>query len=354
MRAVFDATSPFTVGLEEEVLLVDRSRHGPVPVAAEVVRLAATPGIKTELPACQVELVTSPHVTLASALAELAAERCRLLAACPEDVAPIAAAVHPTASEDMPISPTARHRDIEREFGELARRQLVGSLQVHVALGDADRALAVYNVLRGYLPEIAALAAAAPFHEGRDTGLASIRHILYGQLTRQGVPPPISSWEAYVDDMRWGRASGAVPEPRRWWWELRPHPVHGTLEVRVPDVQPTSAGAAAVAGVVHALVCHVADRHDDGQPLDVPATWRVAENRWQALRAGVHGHLADLVTGETIPVRRRLHDLIDAIEPRAPGGLDGARALVEGNAADELRAVGIDGTVPWLIDAFAS
>lgn len=352
VRAVFDATTSFTVGLEEEVVLVDRSRHGPAPVAAEVVEAAATPGIKAELPACQVELMTAPHPTLDAALAELAAHRRRLAIACSGGVAPVAAAVHPTAPADTEISPSARHRDIEREFGELARRQLVSALQVHVALGDADRTLAVYNALRGYLPEIAALAAAAPFHEGRDTGLASIRPIVAGQLPRQGVPPPIPSWEAYVDDMRWGRASGAVPEPRRWWWELRPHAVHGTLEVRVPDVQPTGAAAAAVAHVVLALVGHLAALHDEGRPLGAPATWRIAENRWQAIRSGVHGHLADLVTGEVVPARRRLHGLFDAIEARVPDGLDQARTLVDHNSADQLRLVGIDRAVPWLVEAF--
>ncbi|MCU1452819.1 MAG: glutamate--cysteine ligase, partial [Acidimicrobiales bacterium] len=227
-----------------------------------------------------------------------------------------------------------------------------GALQVHVALGSAERTLAVHNALRGVLPELAALAAAAPFHEGRDTGLASVRPLIAGQLPRQGVPPVISSWDAFADEVAWGRRSGMVPEPRQWWWELRPHVVHGTLEVRVPDVQPTVAQAAAVAGVVHALVRHLAGRFDAGHELGAPATWRIAENRWSALRFGVEGELADLVSGERRPTRVRLHQLLDEIEPEAEAGLDDARRLVEEGAACQLRRVGVADAARWLADVF--
>src|SRR5213075_2861884 len=134
-------------------------------------------------------------------------------------------------------------------------------LQVHVAPGDAERTLAVYNALRGHLPELAALAANAPFHAGRDTGFASVRPLIGGLLPRQGVPPAIPSWEAFAETLRWGRVAGAVPEPRRWWWELRPHLAFGTLELRVPDAQTTVADAAAVAAFVHALVARLGERH---------------------------------------------------------------------------------------------
>ena len=144
----------------------------------------------------------------------------------------------------------------------MARRQLVCALQVHVAVGGADRSLAVYNALRPWLPAIAALAANAPYHDGRDTGMASIRPKISELLPRQGIPPAISSWDAFADALRWGVASGAMPVPGRWWWELRPHPAYGTLEVRVPDAQATVADAAAVTALVVCLVAWLAERHD--------------------------------------------------------------------------------------------
>ncbi|HEY9557448.1 MAG TPA: glutamate-cysteine ligase family protein, partial [Acidimicrobiales bacterium] len=251
------------------------------------------------------------------------------------------------------LSSTPRGAALLRDYGEVAARQLVGSIQVHVPVGDADRTLAVHNALRGYLPEIAALAAAAPFHEGRDTGLASVRPLICTQLPRQGVPPVITSWEDHVDDLSWGAGAGSITDPGRWWWELRPHVGFGTLEVRVPDVQPTVADTLGVVSFVHALICHLAAAHCDGMPLDAPPTWRIEENRWSALRDGVHGRLADLRTGQTEPTRQRLLRLIDHVEQHAPTGLDAARALVADPALDRLRRAGLSGATSWLAEVFA-
>lgn len=353
VRDRFDANEPFTIGLEEEVVLVDRTSLAPVDRADDVVDAAADRRIKRELPACQVELLTRPQSGVAAALAELASARALLIASCPQGVAPVACAVHPTASAAS-VASSPRHVEMEAEYGEVARRQLVGALQIHVALGSADRTLAVYNALRGHLPDIAALAAAAPFYEGRDTGLASVRPLVAGQLPRQGVPPVIASWRAFADDLRWGARAGCVREPRRWWWELRPHVVHGTLEVRVPDVQASAERTATVTRVVHALVRHLAARHDDGEDLGVPPTWRIAENRWNALRDGVDGQLADLVTGEVTLTRTRLHALFDLIEPHAEGGLDGARDHAARGAASAMRQVGLPDVTAWMVSQFES
>jgi carboxylate-amine ligase len=353
LRDAFDRPDPLTVGLEEEVILVDPATMLPIPAAADAVVAAADPRIKQELPACQVEIFTRPHEGVAGALAELASARAALARACGDWARPAAAAVHPLAASADVVS-TERGQAFDETYGEVARRQLVGALQVHVAVGGAEATLPVYNALRGHLPELAALAAAAPFHEGHDTGLASIRPVIAGQLPRQGVPPAITSWASFADDLRWGAMSGSVPEPRRWWWELRPHVQHGTLEVRVPDVQPTVTAARGIASVVHALVCRLVALHHDGCPLPTHPTWRIAENRWSALRDGVHGTLADLRTGEPQPTDRRLHALLDEIEPHAPCGLDAARCLIDHNAADDLRAVGVDGAMRWLTDRFTA
>jgi glutamate---cysteine ligase / carboxylate-amine ligase len=352
LHGVFAAAGSGTVGLEEEILLVDRGTWLPAPAAADVARSAGDPRVKTELPAAQLELATAPHATVADAIAELAALRRALLAACPPSVAPVATPVHPLVGGPSALSDDERSRAMADEYGAVARRQLVGALQVHVAPGDADTALAVYNALRGHLPELAALAAAAPFHAGEDTGLASIRPLLCTLLPRQGVPPAIDSWASHLEDLRWGAATGRVREPGRWWWELRPHLGFGTLEIRVPDTQPTIEAAAAVAGLAHALVCHLAERARAGEELGAPPSWRIGENRWSALRDGVHGSLADLRTGETAPTAARLHALVDAVEGHAPGGLDGVRRCIERNAADALRTAGPAGAVPWLAEVF--
>jgi len=226
---------------------------------------------------------------------------------------------------------------------------------VHVAVGDSTRTLDVYNALREHLPELAALAANARFHEGRDTGLASVRPKIAESLPRQGMPPPIRNWEEFADELRWGRAAGAVPEPRLWWWELRPNPAFGTIEVRVPDVQTTIADAAGVAACVHALVKWLSGRPAPARPTP---TWRLEENRWSAARYGVEGKMADLETGELEPTRDRLHRLLDRVESGTDGDgpLQEARRLIDRNGAirqrDLAAELGVSGLTAWLPDHF--
>ncbi|MDQ3587216.1 MAG: YbdK family carboxylate-amine ligase, partial [Actinomycetota bacterium] len=269
--------------------------------------------------------------------------------------------VHPFAAADGVLNSGERYERALADYGPAARQQLVCALQVHVAVGGPERALAVYNALRSYLPELAALAANAPWHTGRDSGLASIRPKLAEALPRQGIPPAISSWEAFAGELRWGRVSNTVPEPRRWWWELRPHPYFGTLELRLPDSQTTLREAAAIAAVAHSLVGWLAARHDAGDPLAVADTWRIGENRWSALRWGVEGSLADLETGERRPTRARLHHLLDELGPTAAElgcaeQLSAAHALAERNGAMAQREVVADGGVlalaGWLAERF--
>jgi carboxylate-amine ligase len=353
LRDAFDAVAPGTVGLEEEVVLLDPLTFAPVPVGTEVVaRAGGDERIKLELPAAQVELLTRPHATVADAIAELGGAREALGRAAAGLALPAAAAVHPTAPALAELNDGARYAEIEERYRSVARRQLVGALQVHGAGGGAERTLAVYNALRGFLPELAALAAAAPFHEGRDTGLASVRPLIGGLLPRQGVPPVLPSWEHFAAELEWLGASRRV-DARQWWFELRPHVVHGTLELRVPDAQPSLAAAEGVAAFAHALVLHLSQRFDEGHRPPPPETWRIAENRWAALRDGLEGRLADLVTGAPRPARERLAGLVDDLESETGQALDGTRALIERNTAMELRQVGLAGAARWLTERYS-
>ncbi|HEY0516170.1 MAG TPA: glutamate-cysteine ligase family protein, partial [Solirubrobacteraceae bacterium] len=223
-----------------------------------------------------------------------------------------------------------------------ARRQLVCGLHLHVRISGADRALAVYNALRAHLPELAALAANAPLHEARDTGLASVRPLIAGSLPRQGVPPAYGSWDEFAGDLAWGARGGRLNRLLGWWWELRPHAELGTLEIRVPDSQTLLADSTAVAAVAAALAVLLAQRHDEGQLADPPASWRIAENRWSAARHGLHGELVDLQSGAPRPTRERLAELLEQLEPIAAaiGGaeqLRRARRLAASNGADRQR-----------------
>jgi len=362
LRAAFDAPASLTVGLEEELMLLDPETLDLAPRAREVIASAGDDArFRLELPASQVEIVTAPHGSVADAMAELSAGREDLARAASGLARPAAGAVHPFAPAEGELNPDERYIHTIEQFGSVAKRQLVCALQAHVAAGGADRTLAVHNALRSFLPELAALAANGPFHEGRDTGLASVRPKISEGLPRQGVPPPLRSWDDFADDLRWGARSGSVHSPRVWWWELRAHPVFGTLEIRVPDAQTTLGEAAAVAAFAHCLVGLLVARFDAGEELRCDPTWRIEENRWSACSRGVEGTLADLDSGEPRPTRECLSELLEQLEPVAARlgcevELAGCAALVERNGAIRQREVaaseGTAGVARWLADRF--
>jgi carboxylate-amine ligase len=358
--ATFEGAAELTLGIEEELMLLDSETCALVPEARAVLaRLGDDQRYRLELPASQLEIATAPHARVAEAVEELYAGRADLSAASEGLVRPAAAGVHPVSPLRGPLNPGPRYERTVSEFGAIAERQLVCALQIHVAVGDSDRTVAVHNALRSYLPEVAALAANAPFIEGRDSGLASVRPKICELLPRQGVPPPIESWPAFEEGLRWGRAAGVVPAAGSWWWELRPHHRFGTLELRVPDSQTTIAEVAAVAAFAHCLVASLVERLQADEPLRVDPSWRIAENRWRAARDGVEAEFVDLVSGERIAARRRLLELIDEFEKTAhrlgcTEELALARGMVSENGSMRQRAaaerLGVAGLPAWLAD----
>jgi carboxylate-amine ligase len=361
LRQAFNQARPHTVGVEDEVMLLDPQDHHLLPSAPEVLaNLEDHERFKLELPASQLEVISPPANSVTEAAQMLLAGREELSHLCWGRGRLAAAGAHPFSPGAGELNALPRYRHTILEYGAVARRQLVCALQVHVAPGAADEALAVYNAARSYLPLVAALAANAPFYEGVDTGLASIRPKLCELLPRQGVPPRIESWQQFASDLSWGSVTGAF-DPGAWWWELRPHRRFGTLEFRVPDGQSSVAEAAAVAAVVQALVAWLGLRHRAGEPLEAVPEWRIAENRWSACRHGVEGRMAALHTGRIAPTRECLHGLLDSLEPVAASlgsssWLTRARNLVECNGAIRQRQVaareGMRGLSAWLVERF--
>jgi glutamate---cysteine ligase / carboxylate-amine ligase len=345
-----------TVGVEEELMLLDPATLDLLPRAAEVLERAGDPArFKSELPAAQLELLSSPATELGEVAAQLAEGR-RQLAAAAEGIGRLAAAgAHPFANPEGELNPAAAYARTRDEYGPVARRQLVFGLHVHVRVPGADRAVAVYNAMRSNLGELAALAANAPLYAGRDSGLASVRPKISELLPRQGVPPAFADLGDYARALDWAAAAGVAPEPRMWWWELRLHPVHGTVEVRVPDQQATVAESVAIAAVARALVLELAERHEAGEALPVHPTWRIAENRWSAARHGLDGTLADLDTGERVGTRDRLLGMLERLERLVDAeALATARALVAENGAARLRRIAADGGVHAAAEDLAS
>ncbi|HEY6758251.1 MAG TPA: YbdK family carboxylate-amine ligase [Baekduia sp.] len=355
LRAAFARHRALTVGLEEEVMLLDPDTLDLAPVAADVLRtLDGDARFKPELPAAQLEIAGAPAITVTDAARELARARADLVAATTDRARPAAAGVHPFTHGVGALAPGPRYRALLEDYGAVIRRQLVFGLHVHVAVGGATRALSVYNALREHLPALAALGAGSPFYEGRDTGLASVRPVLCDLLPRQGIPPLLPDWETY--------ALALQPAPAfadaRWWWEARPHPVYGTLEVRVVDAQPTVAATAALAAVVHALVATLCAQHDDGTLPDPAPSWRIEENRWSACRHGVAGSWTDVRTGAVRRTAEHVEDLLALVAPAADrlgcaAELAAARALLDAPPAATARRAGPHAHAANLAERFA-
>ncbi len=362
LRAAFNAPQPYTVGIEDEVMLLDPDTLELTPVAQGLLgRCGQGDPFKLELPAAQLEIVP-PISQSVDPLGEALLSARRTVATRGRGlVTLVSAGVHPLSSGIGELNHLPRYRRTLREYGVIATRQLVCALQVHVAVGDANAALAVYNAARSYLPLLAALSANAPIYEGCDTGLASVRPKLAGLLPRQGVPPALESWEVLAEAYRWGATAGAFSEPRTWWWELRPHPGYGTLEFRVPDAQSSVADATAIAALIQALVVWLAERHHSGEQFPIDPTWRIEQSSWSACRDGVAGTMADLRSGAQRSTSEALLELVEALEPVArrlggSAGLERARGLATRNGAIVQREVFCQGgpreLMRWLVARF--
>jgi carboxylate-amine ligase len=337
--------SALTVGVEEEVMILDSDTLELTPRVGALVAGVdgrTLPGVlKTELHASVVELTSER-----SASPDEAIQRAGELRAIARDVAEreglllAAAGSHPTSiPAEQEIAPEERYRDFVAYAGPSARRQGVSGLHVHVGMPDAETCHRVLETVLPWLPLVLALSANSPYFEGRETGMRSIRTEVLGFLPRHGAPPATRSyreWEAFVERMV---ATGLAQTPTSFWWDIRPHPQFGTLEIRAPD-QPTSAASTATfVRLVHALCAWALDAPP--RPFDPSERGIYEQNRWAASRFGPHGKLIHPDRAEAVEVR----DLVDEL-PFASAGVDAstceADRQLEVGGRDGLRAVCAD------------
>lgn len=359
LRAAFDrSVLSLTVGVEEELMLVDPASGRLLGRIDDVLRrVDGDERVRAELRASQVELVTRPYLSSADVGRELAVARLELAEVLGGDMALIGCGAHPTTIGVGPITNGERYREIARENPWAARTMLTCGLHIHVAVADGDRALAVYNALRSFLPEFAALSANSPYSECSNTWVGSARLQLNRALARHGVPPVFQDWDAYAEFTEWGRASGTIPDPSYHWWDLRLHPSFGTLEIRVCDTQTEIDETVALVALAQTLVAWLAQRYDGGERLPVHESHRITESVSLGMRVGAPGELLDLDTGERQPTADRIAGLLEALMPTATElgtylELTRLRTLAAMRGADRqaevVREQGLGRLVDWL------
>ena len=314
-------STPWSVGVEEELMLVSaetlRLDAGSAAIVAAAEELALPGRIKTELFACVVELNSGVCETAADATRAIAALRAATGGLAAErGLRLMATGTHPVCRpEEQPIADEPRYAEFVAYAGVTARRQGVNGLHVHVGMPSADACYQALEAVLPWLPVLLALSANSPYLAGDDTGLASNRAEVLAQLPRSGAPPALRSyreWEQLVDRLV---AVGAIPDYTMLWWDVRPHPRFGTLEVRMPDQPTRLERTAAFTALVQALA--VSALRWETPAYDPPGRAIYQQNRWAALRRGADAELVHPCGDRVVPARELAAELVDLVAPVA-------------------------------------
>ena len=337
--AQWHQSEPYTIGIEEEVMLL---KPGPWTLAhcgEEVLgRLPATlVGHATpETHQASIELATSPHRDVQ----DTAREAASLRQALADTLAPLGlraagAGTHPLAQwSETEVSGGARYRIVYESMRELARREPTFALHVQIGVEDAERATMLYRRFRSHLPLLLAVSATSPFWQGRDSGLASVRTPIFQAFPRVGTPRSFHCYADYVEAIDLLLRCDAFPAPTFLWWDVRLQPSLGTVEVRIMDAQATAAHSGALAALVQTIAhLELEAGYHDRRLIEAPEL--IGENRFLAARDGLDAELIDPVRERRVPARQLLSELLDA-------GRDHAEQLGCEEALDELTALVVE------------
>lgn len=342
--AAFEASTDFTVGVEEEFAILDPAsldlvgRYEALKAAAaedEVLR----DSVAGELISSEIEIRSGRGEGLEDALEHQRECRRRLFALAAEHgVALGATGTHPWADyREQEIIDTEHYRRLERELQMVARRNNTFSLHVHVGVRGADRAVEVCDRLRPVAPVLLALSANSPYLDGRDAGLHSARtQVFTKSFPRCGIPDHYGSWASYRDYIDLLLRTRSIVEYTQVWWSLRPHFGFGTVEVRICDAQSTAPESDALAALIVACVAQAARDADEGRPSDPQPRRLLEENLWRAIRYGRDGRLVDFAAGRELEAEEALERLLAWCEP-ARGELGLEVSLPELNGAQRQR-----------------
>jgi carboxylate-amine ligase len=356
------ALGPYTVGIEEEVMLLDEQSWALAHRIDSVLpRLphGRTASFTAETHGSALEIQTGIHDNIPDAIEELAALRQELDEVLqPLSMRAASAGTHPFAVwQEIVVSAGERYQFVYGSMRELARREPTFGLHVHVGVPDAEAAIHAANRLRTHIPLLLALSVNSPFWQGRDTGLASSRTPLFQAFPRVGIPRAFADYAEYAESVDVLIRCDAVPEPTFLWWDVRPQPRFGTVEVRIMDAHTQLGESAAIAALVQSIVRAEVEGED---PMERPMPQEVlAENRFLAARDGMEADLIEPELGRRVPARELLADLVAVCGPHARAlgceeELDRVLGLGDRTGAQrQLELAAAMGSMPRLVAALA-
>ena len=351
MEQNFGKSTPFSLGVEEEFQILNAESYELVSRIDEI--LPALEGdkeekqIKAELLQSVVEVATNVAETVGEAMEDLRGLRRRLREVAGESGAVIASAgTHPFSRyEHQEVTDEPRYLDLIESMRWVAERELIFGLHVHVGLDSPDKAIACANGLRTHLPELLAVSVNSPFWQGRATGIASTRVKVFEPFPRAGLPPAFASYEEFELLVDRGIKTNSFEDYTYIWWDLRPHPRLGTIEIRICDAQTRMESVAAIVALAQSLVATMAAAFDRGEPPATEQITLIAENKWRAARDGLGAKLIDFANDTERPARDAVRELVEQSRPAAEGlgcatELDLVEGLLErGTGADEQLAI---------------
>jgi glutamate---cysteine ligase / carboxylate-amine ligase len=343
VREVFDASTDFTVGIEEEFAILDpatlsldqrfeelRDAAQDDPVLAE--------SVAGELIRSEIEIRSGRGETFTDAVAKQRDARSRLFALAARSQALLGATgTHPWSPwQEQQIIDTDHYRRVQDSLQYVAWRNNTFSLHVHIGVRGAERAVRVCDRLRAVMPELLAISANSPFLDGRHSGLHSARtQIFTKSFPRCGIPEAFGGWQAYADYIDFLTRTKSITEFTQVWWSVRPHHSYGTVEMRICDAQASGDDSTTLAALIVSCVAQAALDHDEDEPFEDPPNRVIEENFWRAIRWGLSGELIDFARGGPVPARQRIEELVEWVQPAAEEiGAAPFLAVPEQNAAE--------------------
>ena len=343
MQIPFHSSPSSSLGVEWELQLVDRETRqltsGATEILAELSPDGEHPTAKAELLQSTIEVITGVCTTVPEAMADLAGTIAQVTAiAEPRGLGLMCAGSHPiTDWQSQQISDNPRYVKLIEDMQWLARRMQIFGVHVHVGVRSPDKAVAMVNALSSYIPHFLALSASSPYWVGSDTGLASSRSKVFEGLPTAGLPHQLNDWAQFEQYMETLIKTGTIDSIKEVWWDVRPHPTYGTVELRICDGLPTIAEVGMVAALSQCLVDTFDREIDKGYTLPTPRRWVVQENKWRAARYGLD---ASIIVGQdgVQPLRDALRELVQDMRSTAErlgcsAELDVVEQVLEGGAS---------------------
>lgn len=312
----FNKSPSPTIGVELEVQLLDAGDLSLKPLAPEILRrvpASLKERIKPEFIQSMVEINTGICSTMPEVEADLKSSYAVLEGLAKElDAELFCVSLHPfSKSSTQKISDHPRYRRIMDELQLVGRRFITQGLHVHIGVDDEEKVIRINNNLRIFLPILLALTTSSPFFEAEDTGLMSYRSKLFESLPLAGMPDSLDSWEDFNDLVSLLKKSGIIETVKDIWWDVRPHPDFGTVEVRICDLPYSMRDVLALTALIQALVVTLSGQHENPEPnMQV-----LRSNKWQAARYGLEGIYVDPFFGRRYSIKEAVMNIYRYVRP---------------------------------------